>query len=179
MITRLQTLSRHTVVCRAAQEAGAPHPWVIQISTKLRQVFPRYESSKIGWVSSFFFLLFFCLFFFFLSNNKNCHKMQTRYLIVLKFGTQQDSVSAHRGIKFGCNTVNGHKVINNYSQKIAPNMLSLLQGKLLMARTWKLARRQGNYWSSNLLLFERNWAKDHEDKAKNPTVGNNYAIEIY
>jgi len=33
------------------------------------------------------------------------------YLIVLKFGTQQDSVSAHYSIKFGCNTVNGHKVI--------------------------------------------------------------------
>jgi len=44
--------------------------------------------------------------------------MQTRYLIVLKFGTQQDSVSAH--LKFGCNTVNAHKVINNYSQKITP-----------------------------------------------------------
>jgi len=28
----------------------------------------------------------------------------------------------------------------------------------------------------NLLLFERNWAKDHEDTAKNPTVGNNYAF---
>jgi len=37
------------------------------------------------------------------------------YMIVLKFGTQQDSVSVHRGIKFFWNTVNGHKVINNYS----------------------------------------------------------------
>jgi len=54
-----------------------------------------------------FFLWFFCvcvfLFFFFSSNKKSCHKMQT----------QQDSVSAHFGIKFGCNTTNSHKVINN------------------------------------------------------------------
>jgi len=46
--------------------------------------------------------------------------MQTHYLIILKFGTQQDGVSAHRGTKFGCNTVNSHKDINNYSQKITP-----------------------------------------------------------
>jgi len=42
-----------------------------------------------------------------------------------------------------------------------------------MARSWKLARRQGNYWTSNILLFERNWAKDYEDTAKIPTIGNN------
>jgi len=46
--------------------------------------------------------------------------MQMRYPIVLKFGTQQDGVNAHHGIKFGYNAVNGHKVINNYSQKITP-----------------------------------------------------------
>jgi len=54
-------------------------------------------------------------FFFFSSNNKSCHKTQTRYPIVLKFGTQQDGVSVHRDIKFGCNNINSHKVINNYS----------------------------------------------------------------
>jgi len=43
--------------------------------------------------------------------------MQTHYLIFLKFGTQQDGVSVHRDVKFGCNNINGHKVINNYSQK--------------------------------------------------------------
>jgi len=48
-----------------------------------------------------------------------------------------------------------------------------------MAKSIKSARRQGNYWTSNLLLFERNWAKDHKDTAKNVTVGNNYAMEIY
>jgi len=45
-----------------------------------------------------FFLAFF--FFLFLSNDKSCHKMQTRYPIVLKFGTQQDSVSAHCVLNF-------------------------------------------------------------------------------
>jgi len=32
--------------------------------------------------------------------------------------------------------------------------------------------------TSNLLLFERNSAKDYKDTAKISTVGNNYAIEI-
>jgi len=41
-----------------------------------------------------------------------------------------------------------------------------------MARSWKSARRQGNYWTSNLLLFEWNWTKDYEDTVKIPTVGN-------
>jgi len=75
-----------------------------------------------------------------------------------------------------------HKRSQCYKQlftKDNTNMLSSLQGKLLMARNWNSARRQGNYWTSNLLLFERNYAKDHEDIAKNPTVGNNYAIKIY
>jgi len=49
---------------------------------------------------------------------KSYHKTQTRYLIVLKFGTQHDSVCVHLGIKFGCNIINGHKVINNYSRII-------------------------------------------------------------
>jgi len=46
--------------------------------------------------------------------------MQTAYSIVLKFGTQQYSVRAHLGTKFSCNNINGHKIMNNYSQKIAP-----------------------------------------------------------
>jgi len=95
---------------------GQCHHLTLQISTK---VFLWYEPLKIGWVSLFFILVFF-LFFFFLSNNKSCHKMQTHYLIILKFGTQQNGVRAHCGIKFGRNNVNGHKVINNYSWKIIP-----------------------------------------------------------
>jgi len=38
----------------------------------------------------------------------------------LKLGTLKDRIRAHRDTKFGCNTVNGHEVINNYSQKITP-----------------------------------------------------------
>jgi len=52
----------------------------------------------------------------------------------------------------------------------------LVYNHTLMARSWNLARRKGNYWTSNLLLFERNWVKDHKDAAKSPTVGNNYVI---
>jgi len=57
--------------------------------------------------------------------------LQTCYPIALKFGTQQDDVNVHRGIKFGYNTVNGHKVISNYSRKNNTNMFSRPQGKLL------------------------------------------------
>jgi len=39
-----------------------------------------------------------------------------------------------------------------------------------MASCWNSAKWQGNYWTSNRLLFERNWAKDHEDTVKNPTI---------
>jgi len=58
--------------------------------------------------------------------------MPTRYPIVLKFGTQQDGVGANHGIKFGCNTINGHKQLFT---KTNTNMLSCLQGKPLMARS--------------------------------------------
>jgi len=57
-------LSRHTVVCCAAQKAGASHLWgqlhhlTFQFSTKSCQAFARYEPSKIGWVSLFFFSSF-------------------------------------------------------------------------------------------------------------------------
>jgi len=37
-----------------------------------------------------------------------CHKMQMRYSIALKFGTQKGGIMEHHGTKFGCNTVNGH-----------------------------------------------------------------------
>jgi len=62
----------------------------------------------------FFFLLLLLLFFFFLTNKKSCQKMQTHYLIIPKFGTQQDDVSVHCGNKFGCNTINDYKDKNNY-----------------------------------------------------------------
>jgi len=70
---------------------------------------------KLAEFLRFFRLFCFVLFFFFSSSNRNCHKTQIHYLIVLKFGTQQDGVSVHGAIKFGCKTVNGHKFINNYS----------------------------------------------------------------
>jgi len=50
--------------------------------------------------------------------------------------TQQDGVSAHHGIKFGCNTVSSHKVIKKYPMKNNTNMLHL-QGKLLMLKISK------------------------------------------
>ena len=39
------------------------------------------------------------------------------YLIALKFSTQKDGVMAHRGTKFGYNTINTRKVICDYLQK--------------------------------------------------------------
>jgi len=105
--------------------------------------------------------------------------MQTCYLIVLKFGTQQESVSVHRAIKFGCNTINGHKVIKNYSRKITPICCHAYRINGL----WKEAEnRQGDRVTIEPQTFcylKEIELKDHEDTAKNPTAGNNYVIEIY
>ena len=74
-------------------------------------------------------------FFFFSHTYKSCRKMQRRYLIVLKFGTQTGSIKVHHGMKFGWITikliVKELLIISNYSQKNT-NMLPLLQGKPLM-----------------------------------------------
>jgi len=51
-----------------------------------------------------------------------------------------------------------HKWLQSYKWLLAKNntnMLSHLQGKPLMARSWKSAKRQGNYWTSNLFVIER------------------------
>jgi len=42
------------------------------------------------------------------------------YPIALKFGTLKVGITVHPNTKFGCNTVNGYKVINDYSLKITP-----------------------------------------------------------
>jgi len=77
-----------------------------QISTKLRQVFSRYELSKIGLVFSFFF---------FLSWYESYPKVETSNLIALKFGVHKGGVRAHLGTKFGYNAINAHEVICYYS----------------------------------------------------------------
>jgi len=69
-----------------------------QISTKLRQTFPRYELPKIGLVSSFFS---FFLFLLFIKMCESYHKVETGYPIALKFGTQKDGVMVHLSTKFG------------------------------------------------------------------------------
>jgi len=53
-----------------------------------------------------------------LSKCESCHKSQKHYPIALKPGTLKGRVRAHPDTKFGCNNINIHKVINNYSQKI-------------------------------------------------------------
>jgi len=40
--------------------------------------------------------------------------------VELKLGTQKSSTREHHDTKFGCNTINGHKLINDYSRKITP-----------------------------------------------------------
>jgi len=98
---------------------------------------------------------------------ESCHKTQKDYPIALKFGTLKGSTSWYPiWLQY-------HKWLQSYKQLFAKNntnMLSCLQDKLLMARSWKSARRQGNYWTSNLLLFERNWTKDHEDTQQWVTI---------
>jgi len=45
--------------------------------------------------------------------------VQKHYPIALKFGTLKGRIRLHPKIKFGCNTINGHEVID-YSQQITP-----------------------------------------------------------
>jgi len=91
------------------------HYLTFQISTKSHWALPIYEPSKIGLVSWFF-----SSFFFFSSRCESYDKTQMHYPIALKFGTLKGRIKAHPDNKFGCNTINSHEDINNYSQKITP-----------------------------------------------------------
>jgi len=92
-------------------------------------------------------------FLFFLLRCESYHKTQKDYPITLKFGTLKGSTSWYPiWLQY-------HKWPQSYKQLFAKNntnMLSCLQGKPLMARSWKSARRQGNYWTSNLFVI---WKK--------------------
>jgi len=70
----------------------------------------------------------------FLSTCKSCHKTQIHHLIALKFGTQKGDVRAHDSTKFGLNT-NHTESCKQLFTKNNTNMLSHLQGKMLMARS--------------------------------------------
>jgi len=59
-------------------------------------------------------------FFLFLSRCESWFKTQKHYPISWKFGILKGSIRVHPDTKFGCNTINGHEVINNCSQKITP-----------------------------------------------------------
>jgi len=87
------------------------HHLTFQILTKLRPAFPRYVSSKISRVSLFFL-------FFFSSGCDSYHKTQMYHPIALKFSTQKGRIRVHCDAKFGCYTINSHKVIKDYSWKI-------------------------------------------------------------
>jgi len=76
-----------------------------------------------------FLHFFFFLFFFLFSRCKSFCKTQKHYLIVLKFGTLKARIKVHPDTKFHCNTINSHKVINYYSQKITP-IYSIVQLQL-------------------------------------------------
>ena len=112
---------------------------------------------------------------FFPSRCEGYCKVEMCYLIVLKFGTQKGGVRVHIGTNFSENAINICKVICDYSCIKNTNMLSNLQDKPRMAKSWKLVQQYFNYWVSNLLWFEKNRAKDHNNTAKKPTVCNNYA----
>ena len=103
------------------------------IPTKSCQAFPRYKHSKISLVP------WFCFFSFYSSRCENYHKAETGSTIALKFGTQKGGVNAHLCITFNWNTINTHKVICDYSQKVTPIstliMLSRPQNKLHIARS--------------------------------------------
>jgi len=53
------------------------------------------------------------------------------YLIALKFGTLKSVIRPHPDAKFGCNTINSHKGINDHSQKLTPVQCVVMPGKKL------------------------------------------------
>jgi len=101
------------------RNASQRHHLMLQILTKSCQEFPRYEPSKLAEFLCLFFLVFSLL----------CQSVKfavIKHKRVIRLPTQKGGIRVHRGTKFGCNTINGHKVINSCSQK---KPLSCLQGK--------------------------------------------------
>jgi len=115
-------------------------------------------------------LAMFLCWFFFLLRCKSFHKIEICYLIALKFGAQKGSILTHHNTKLGCNSINSHEVINDYSQKIAPICYHI--------HAYKVNKK----WQGDRLTIEpqtfcwlkRKRAKNHEGTAKNPAVGKNY-----
>ena len=132
--------SRHTVVSRAAQGTGTPHPWVLTGRTKTSFshlcisviTYPDWnqicytvarqqgESTFQIWRKSLQpFPRYELPKFrgFFSHTCKNCYNKQTHTPIAMKFGTQKGSPKANPSIKFGTNPMNGSGVITDYSSK--------------------------------------------------------------
>ena len=133
-------------MCRAVQEAGAPHheyidrkkktsfshlcisviPYTIgtkfatELSASQGSIHSKFEgnrSSHFHDTSCDSFDFSWFFFFVFSHTSKNCYKMQTRTPIALKFGTQKGSPTANPSIKVGSNPMNGSGVMTDYSRK--------------------------------------------------------------
>ena len=127
-------------MCRAAQEAGAPHREYINRKKEnviftllylgdtvskfaaelpasygsLHSKFEENHSSHFRDMSGQRFVFFF---FVFSHTCKNCYKTQTRTPIALKFGTQKGSPKGNPSIKCGANPINISGVMTDYSRK--------------------------------------------------------------
>ena len=123
-------ISRHTIVCRVAQEAGASHygyinkkkenviftslylgdtlsDWNLQSCLPARAVhISNLRKSPIAF-SSYEQPKFWVFFFTFLHTCKNFYKTQKHTPITLKFGTQKGSPKVNPSIKCGTNPMNG------------------------------------------------------------------------
>ena len=134
-------------MCRAAQEAGAPHREYIDRKKEnviftplylgdslsdwnqiLLQRFPpargvyipnlKETATAIAEIRAAKVSICFLRFFFVFSHTcKNCYKTQTRTPIALKFSTQKGSPKANPSINFGANPMNGSGVMTDYSRK--------------------------------------------------------------
>ena len=103
----------------------------------------RHSCDFINWLS--FFVFFFLFFFLFSHTYKNYYKTRTRYLIVLKFGTQKRGIKAHLGTNFGWNTINRQRVMSDYSRKITPICCHAYR----VNRVWEEAE---NRWVNRLTI---------------------------
>ena len=130
-------------MCRAAQEAGAPHRGYIDRKKENVIFTPLYLGDTLSdWNQSCYrvarqlgestFQILrkslqpfpryelpkFRFFFFVFSHTcKNCYKTKTRTPIALKFGTQKGSPKANPSIKFGSNPMNESGFMTVYLRK--------------------------------------------------------------
>ena len=107
--------------------------------------------------------------------------METGNPNALKFGTQEGGVRAHLGTNFHYNTINNHKDICDYSQKITPICCHThrVNHEWQEAENWyrgRLTIEPQTFYGLKVIELK---IMKMQDAAKKLTVCKNYTIENY